>query len=112
METEKKIVRVACAVPNGVMIRRWKPGYDDGTGFKPTIPDGPAVQLNGTSAVAAGVGNTSPSGLDPGITEVDAEWWDAWLAQNGENPLVAMEHVWVLKDPEEAKAEPDPDPTF
>ena len=106
---EKPKVKVACSVPNGLAIRLFKVGYDDGTGdnVKPMIGDGAGVRLNGPSALHTGAGNTSPTDLEPGITEVDAEWWGKWLAQNQQNPFVAERFVYEFK--EEAKAEaPNP----
>lgn len=84
----KAIKRIACTNVNGIKLRLFKEGYDDGTGFKPQVVDGPAVTISGPSAVGTGV--SSPSGYGGGyaITDVDAPFWDAWVAQNkGKNPL-------------------------
>jgi len=102
---EQKMVKVACLIPNGIMIRLSKVGWDDGTrdGVKPMVHDGPGVRLNGPSPLHTGAGNTSPPDLDPGITEVDAEWWGKWLTQNALNPAVEMKQIYLL---EEAKPNP------
>lgn len=101
------MVNIACRVPNGIMIRRSKTGFDDGTGdgVKPIVHDGPGIRLNGPSALHTGAGNTDRQDLAPGITEVDAEWWSAWLAQNQSNALVTMGQVYALDE------EPLPNPT-
>ncbi len=102
-ETERiKLVKVACHVPNGIMIRRSKAGYDDGTGdgVRETVHDGPGVRLNGPSAIHTGAGATSRADLPPGLTDVESEWWDAWLAQNQQNPLITMKQIYVQPDEE------------
>ena len=99
------MVKVACRVPNGISIRRFKHGYDDGTGYKPMIPDGLPVFLPGPSSLHTGVGNTSAD-ADPVVSEVDAEWWAAWLEENKLNPLVTSEQVCLLREEEHA-----PNPT-
>lgn len=105
---ERRTVKVACTFPNGLMIRKSKPGVDDGTGDGEKMPahDGPGVRLNGPSALHTGVGATQRDDLPPGITEVDGEWWDAWLAQNPENPLITQKVIYLLEEDE-----PDPNPT-
>ncbi|MHB8272525.1 hypothetical protein [Bradyrhizobium sp.] len=105
---EKPKVKVACSVPNGLAIRLFKVGYDDGTGdnVRPMIGDGPGIRLNGPSSLHTGAGNTGGIGLEPGITEVDAAWWAAWLAQNQQNPFVGEKMVYEFKD----KGEKAPNP--
>lgn len=95
-ERERKLVKVACTVPNGLLIALRKPGYDDGTGFRPQVADGPAVRLNGPSSLHAGVGATTAG--EPVETEVDAEWMGRWLDQNAQNPLVTGRNVWVVEE--------------
>ena len=77
------MVKVACTVVNGIMIRRSKPGFDDGTGdgMKPMVHDGPGIRLNGPSALHTGAGNTTREDLDPVITEVDDEWMKPGLSR-------------------------------
>jgi hypothetical protein len=99
-QAERKKVQVACRVPGGIMSAHWKPGFDDGTGVKPTIRDGAAIRLNGPSGVHTGVNATEGSrDLPPGLTEIDAEWWDKWLAANPKNPFVTDKLVY-LHEPE------------
>lgn len=100
------VVRIACLIPNGIAIRLSKIGWDDGTGdgVKPMVHDGPGIRLNGPSSLHAGAGNTSPVDVEPGVTEVDEEWWGKWLTQNARNPAVEMKHIFVL--PEEEKPNP------
>ncbi len=97
------MVKIACHVPNGIMIRRSKDGPDDGTGdgVRMKAHDGPGVRLNGPSALHTGAGNTHGADLPPGITEVDPEWWAGWLEQNQQNPLITLKQVYVA--PEEAE---------
>jgi len=97
------MVTIACRVPNGIMIRRSKKGADDGTGdgVQMMAHDGPGIRLNGPSALHTGAGATSRGDLPPGLTEVESEWWDAWLAQNQQNPLITMEQVYLA--PEDAE---------
>lgn len=104
------MVKIACHVPNGIYIRRSKPGFDDGTGdgVKSVVHDGPAIRLNGPSALHTGAGNTVREDLPPGITEVNGEWWDAWLDQHKADPLVTMKQVYLLPSEEGTK---DPNPT-
>lgn len=103
MDDEKRFVKIACHVPNGIMIRKSKAGPDDGTGdgVKMMGHDGPGVRLNGPSSLHTGAGNTVRQDLPPGLTAVEGEWWDAWLAQNQENPLIKLKQVYVA--PEEAE---------
>lgn len=106
-KTEKRrMVRVACLVPNGIMIRLQKPGADDGTGVRVTAHDGPGIRLNGPSGHNAGAGATAPEGMEPGHTEVDAEWFKAWLGQHQLDPLVVGEHVYEDPEGEENPTEP------
>lgn len=102
----KKTVRIACFVPNGVMIRLQKDGPDDGTGMRTIAHDGPGVRLNGMSSHGLGAGMTAPEGLDPGITEVDAEWFDAWTKQHKLDPMLVGEHIRVIKDDPEGEENP------
>lgn len=95
-KTKRRTVRVACLVPNGIMIRLQKPGADDGTGARVIAHDGPGVRLNGPSS--SGAGANAPEGTTPGFTEVDAAWWAAWSEQHKLDPLLTTEHVRVVED--------------
>jgi hypothetical protein len=94
------IVKVACSVVNGVMIRLYKEGYDDGTGdgIKPMVKDGPGVRLRGPSALYAGTANAGGDDLVPEITEVDAEWFAEWMKQNAQNPMVTFGAIRVADE--------------
>lgn len=109
-QEQKRTVRVACTIPNGLLIRLQRLSKDDGHG-RVMVWDGPGLRLNGPDVgTAGGVGNTSPAGLEPGITEVDAEWWTAWCAQHQKDPLLTDEHVRALPD-EAADQEGEENPT-
>lgn len=101
-------VRVACRQINGVTIALFKPGYDDGTGsgYKPIVRDGDPIVLKGPSALHTGAGNTEGAGLEAGITHVDADFMERWLAQNKDkNPLLNMGMIQVLGPVEEEKCD-------
>ena len=94
-------VKVACHLVNGMMIRLFREGYDDGTGdnVRPMIVDGPGVRLNAPEGKLAGTGD--PSGgkhLPPGITEVEENWMRAWLKQNAQNPFVAEGLIYIIDE--------------
>lgn len=91
MADDKQKVRVACKVPGGLMICKWKPGFDDGTGdgVKTTVRDGIAIRLQGPLH-NGGTLNREGRDVPPGITEIDVDWRFAdWIAQNKLNPYVA-----------------------
>jgi hypothetical protein len=106
VQAERKMVQVACHIPNGIMIALWKPGFDDGTGdgVKPTIRDGAAIRLRGPSGLHTGVNATEGTHLEPGLTDIDSEWWDKWWAANQQNPFVMQKQVY-LHEPELEKTE-------
>jgi len=97
MEQERKTVKIRCGVANGIELQLWKQGFDDGTGVKPTVVDGLPVRLKGPSGLRAGVGNTNLKDLIE-VTEVDAEWWSKWLAQNAKNPMVEMGFIGPVEE--------------
>jgi hypothetical protein len=101
----RESVWVGCRIVNGIMIRLSKPGFDDGTGdgMRPMIHDGPGVRLKGPSSLHTGAGATERADLQPEFTEVDAEWFAAWLEQHKLDPLVAMEQVYLYKEETSAK---------
>lgn len=94
------MVKIACMVPNGILIRLSKPGFDDGTGdgVKMIAHDGPAIRLSGPSSLHTGVGATHRDDLEPGVTEIDDAWWAKWLSQNENNTLVTLGMVKVLPE--------------
>ncbi len=99
MSDERRKVQVACYQPGGLMLRLFRPGYNDGIGQIPMV-DGVGVRLTGPSSMTAGgVGNPGSSDL-PGITDVDAEWWERWVAQNkGKNPLYDEGLIRLVEEP-------------
>lgn len=100
-----KTVKVACRVPNGVLIRLQKDGPDDGTGKPFVAHDGPAIRLAGPSSIHTGAGDPFGSTLEPGYTEVDAEWFARWLDQHKLDPMVTQGFIF------EAPPEPEENPT-
>lgn len=102
------MVKIACTFPNGIFIRKSKPGVDDGTGDGEKMPghDGPAIRLNGPSALHTGVGATQRTDLPPGLTEVEDDWWNVWLGQNEKNPLITQKVIYVVEE-----EKPDENPT-
>lgn len=102
-------VKVACRQINGVTIALFKPGYDDGTGsgYRPIVRDGSPVVLKGPSSLHTGAGNTGGAGLEAGITEVDADFMERWIAQNKDkNPLLNFGMIQVLGPADEEPAAP------
>lgn len=95
------MAKVACTILNGIIICKWKRGFDDGTGDgeAPMVKDGPAIRLNGPTGQHAGTGNPSGAGLPPAFTEVPDDWgFDTWLEQNKMNPYVAEGFISLAKD--------------
>lgn len=84
------MVKVACSIPNGLELHLFVQGFDDGTGVKPMHRDytQPRVFLSGPNSIGAGVGNTMLNGAEPVHTEVPAPFFETWLKQNENNPLV------------------------
>lgn len=102
-EEKKPVTRVGCHQPNGLLIRLYR--NDDLQGL---VQEGPAFRLNGPDGSAGGAGNPVPPGLEPGVTEVDSEWWGKWVEQNkGKNPLLDEGHVFALDE----KTDPAENPT-
>lgn len=106
--------RIGCRIVNGVKLRLFKEGYDDGTGKRPIVPSGEEVTLRGSSARDAG---TCASGEgDPRITMVSDAFWENWVAQNnGKNPLFDLGHIYDFDagsaEAEDPKIEPEPEET-
>ena len=100
MTEAPKTVTVGCRIVNGLTIRHCKPGYDDGTGsgYRPVYPTGPAVHLNGPSALHAGANNHAlHDKASAQETEVDETWFAEWLKQNEKNPIVTQGMVYLVK---------------
>lgn len=92
-------VKIGCRMINGVALRLFKKGFDDGTGdgVQPTVSDGPLVRLRGPHPVHAGAGDTSALHCEPVINEVDAEFWAKWAEQNAANPIFAQGYVYAIE---------------
>lgn len=90
MSEERRKIRVSCSIPNGIELRLFVRGVDDGTGAHPYVEDRsrPRVFLAGPSSLHAGVGNTMMTTQEPAVTEVDEEYFAEWLKQNEKNTLV------------------------
>lgn len=89
------VARVVCRVPNGITLRRFAPGPDDGTGAHPMVQVG-SVTLAGPPALMAGAGNSSPNVTV--VNEVDREWIEGWMEENRDTELVRGGHVAILDD--------------
>lgn len=98
VESEKRKVRVACRVSNGIMLRLYKqaPAYMGET----LLPDGAGVRLSGPSSLHTGAGSSDRRDLQPGITEIDADWWSSWLAQNpgDKNQMVGDGLIYAVEE--------------
>jgi hypothetical protein len=91
---------VACKIPGGMQICKWKSGFDDGTGdgVKTTVRDGHAIRLNGPARAR---------GEQFGITEIDADWRFAdWLAQNKMNAFVGEGMIYEIKAADDPAKQP------
>lgn len=92
-------VRVACMIPNGLMIRLTEVGPDDGTGSGAhMVAQSAGVRLTGPSSRRMGAGATARQDLDPGVTEVEGSFMEKWLDQNRQNPIVTQRQVWILDE--------------
>lgn len=64
------------------------------------------LELNGKKQVVNGHAKNLIQGIDGhGLTEVDKDFWDAWLAQNKETRLVKGGFIFAQETNEKAKAE-------
>lgn len=104
-------VKVLCRIVNGLTIKRYAEGFDDGTGKKPLVPIDAGITLNGPSALHAGAGNTDGSGSEPGVTIVDKEWIEAWLTANEKTLFVTGGYIEIVPDSEITDEEPVQDPS-
>lgn len=98
MEATVGTVTIGCRITNGVVLRRHEEGPDDGTGAKRIVPCGPKVRLNGPPAIASGTTSPSAAHASPGLTKVDAEWWDVWSAENRKSTLIAGGFVFLVDE--------------
>lgn len=108
--TERRLVKVACTIPNGLTIHLPGVSHDDGTG-RQVAAMGQEITLRGPGALALGVNQTTSD--QPIFTEVDGEAMDAWLAHNALNPVVTSGSVYVIGEvehPEEAEFDPAAQP--
>lgn len=99
-------VKVLCRIVNGVTIKRYAEGFDDGTGKKPLAPIDRGVTLNGPSALHAGAGNAGGESSEPGETIVDKEWIEAWLKENEKTLFVTGGFIEIIPDSEIPDDEP------
>lgn len=95
---EQKKVRVACLIPNGLMIRLWHRSERPEDGGSSIVADGPGIRLNGPSSTQTGAYATQRMDLEPGITEIDADWMTAWLEQNKASPFVGDRLIYVVEE--------------
>ncbi len=97
-EERRPVARVGCRHLGGLKLRLFKPGPESGS----QVADGPVVVVRGPNRhVAAGAG--SPTGSEGaeqfGITDVDAEFWNAWYGQNaGHNAHVDSGFIFLVDD--------------
>lgn len=95
----KNTVRVACLIPNGLMIRVTVAGPDDGTGDgQKMMGHGGGYRLNGPSSRQMGVGATARQDVAPGVTDVPADYMSLWFKQNELNEIVRQRQVWILEE--------------
>lgn len=93
----KRTVRVACLIPNGLMLRATGERLDE-VGRSIPVSVGPGVRLNGPDARLMGAGATARQDVAPGVTDVDAEFMTAWLRVHERDALVTTRQVWILDE--------------
>jgi hypothetical protein len=93
---QRRKVRVACSVPNGIQLRLNQPG--PGGAGEPMVGQGAPVVLTGPSSANTGAGAQTRTDLGPAITEVDEEFWRAWADQHKNDPLLTGGSVHCLDD--------------
>ncbi len=106
-EAKRKTVKVGCLVPNGVELRLFRKGEDDGTGsgYRPIIPDldAPSVTLRGPHGLGMGANAMT---AEPEINEgIDAGFFDTWLKANEKNTLVQKGLIFLVKEDEGEQGE-------
>lgn len=102
---ERRMVKVACSVVNGIAIRLSEPGYDDGTG-KPARAAGGYVTIPGPSSLNTGVNNTVS--YEPVVSEIDADFIERWMEANQKNPMVTSGMLVVLQGEPDETADAGP----
>lgn len=106
MADERKTVRVACTIPNGLELRIQREGHDDGSGVRHMVYVGDPVVVRGPEATSAGV--NQPAG-ELVTTEVDAGFFATWLAQHENDPLVTQRAIYAIDDAAERRQAPEPE---
>lgn len=96
MAQDRPKVRVACTVPNGLALQLLEP-FDDGSGLPAMRRVGPRVVIKGSVSPRSDLAN------GPEITEIDAEFWEKWLAQNKDTALVTEKAVRLHEEPKAEK---------
>lgn len=91
----ERSIKVRCSVPNGIELRLFAEGHDDGTGHRPMRPTGDPVILRGPSSLDGGISGT---GTDAVENEIPANFWQAWREQNWQNPLVTSGQIVPVED--------------
>ena len=96
MDDERKTVTVYCRVVNGVTLRLFHMGHDDGTGsgYHPIVSAGRDVFLRGPSARGAGVQQRADMSVVV-ANEVDADFWTQWHAVHMNDPLSRQGMIWA-----------------
>jgi hypothetical protein len=96
MTEERRATRkVRCSVPNGIELRRYAPGFDDGTGQRPLRALPGSVVIPGPSSLEAGANAMNQPGV---VTEVDAEFIDGWMKENAKSELVTSGFIAIVDD--------------
>lgn len=80
-------VRVSCAIPNGIQLCLFQHTFDDGTGEG--MPRHAVVTRTVTVPGPRGNGAGLQGSTDyPIVSEIDAEFFDAWQKANPESPIL------------------------
>lgn len=105
-------VTVACKMPNGLMLRVFNevevsvPLFGGGTKTVKEyqeVEGAPRVQIKGT---AVAFGQTPRAAMAGGYAltpNVDAEFWEQWLAQNRTSDMVRNNLIFATKQPAQAR---------
>jgi len=101
--TERRLVKVACTIPNGLTIHLPGISHDDGTG-KQIASMGQKITLKGPGALALGV--NQPTSDESILTVVDEEVMNAWLAHNALSPMVTGGAVYIVGPVDQPEEEP------
>lgn len=92
----RKPVQVCCDIPNGVSLRLAEP-FNDGFATQMRFVGEPVILTGPRSLLAEQRDYNSPE-----ITDVDPEFWAAWLEQNQRNTLVTQRRVYAFEPPPES----------